>query len=138
MANRTTSRSAFPPAGASLRFRLEPTWSSKCNSSHATRTQRRLFVDAGRRAGARGRRTGVSAPHNSASGRERSSATTRLRGLRIHEDEALLHERLLIIEDHAVQVDERLRIDKNADVVELKDAVAFARLRVETDVVAQA
>src|SRR5580700_5500710 len=79
-------------------------------------------------------RTGVSEPHGQTSRRERSAAAARLRGLGIHEDESLLHQRFLVIEDHAVQIDERLRIDKNAHIPVLKDAVAFARLRVEADV----
>ena len=36
-----------------------------------------------------------------------------------------------------MQIDERLRIDEHAHIVKLEDAVAFARLRVEADVVAQ-
>src|SRR5579864_1880562 len=75
---------------------------------------------------------------NTASGGERSAAAARLRRLRIHEYEALLHQRFLIIQDHAVQVDERLGIDKDSHITELEDAVALARLRIETDVVAQA
>src|SRR5580693_5803627 len=37
-----------------------------------------------------------------------------------------------------MQVDKRLRIDEHAYVTELEDAIAFARLRIEADVVAQA
>src|ERR1700752_1447372 len=80
---------------------------------------------------------GHGGPRRLQSGRERSSTTTRLRGLGIHEDESLLHQRFLIIQDHAVQINERLRVDEHAHVVELKDAIAFARLRVETDVIAE-
>src|SRR5581483_6502154 len=68
---------------------------------------------------------------------ERRSAPTRLRGLRIHKDKSLLHQRLLIVERHAVQVDERLRVDEYADVGELKNPVAFPWLRIEPDVVTQ-
>src|SRR5271155_1990505 len=67
---------------------------------------------------------------------ERSPAAATLRGLGIHEDESLLHQRFLVVEDHAVQVDKRLGIDKNAHIAILEDAVAFARLRVEADVIA--
>src|SRR5215469_10536203 len=73
----------------------------------------------------------------SASGGERSSAAAGLRRLRVYKYESLLHQRFLIIQGHTVQVDERLRINKDPHVAELKDAVAFARLRVETDVIAQ-
>src|SRR5208283_4253476 len=48
-----------------------------------------------------------------------------------------MHQGLLVIQNHAVQVNERLRIDEDANVFELKNAIAFARLRVEADVVAQ-
>src|SRR5579863_1188277 len=72
------------------------------------------------------------------SGGERSSAAAGLRRLRVYEYESLLHQRFLVIQDHAVQVDERFRIDKDADIAELKNAVAFARLRIEADVIAQA
>ena len=73
-----------------------------------------------------------------ASGRERSPAATRLGGLGIHKDEALLHQRFLIVQDHTVQVDERLRVHKDTHVAELENAVAFAWLSVEADVVTQA
>ena len=53
----------------------------------------------------------------------------------IDEVEALTHQRLFVIEDHAVQVDERLRIDEDANVIELIDAVALSRLRIEADVI---
>ena len=58
--------------------------------------------------------------------------------MRVYKNESLLHQRFLIIECHAVQVDKRFRIDKDAYVGELEDPVALARLRVEADVVAQA
>jgi hypothetical protein len=44
----------------------------------------------------------VRAPHSSG---ERSAAATRFRGLGIHEDESLLHQRFLVVEDHSVQID---------------------------------
>ena len=57
--------------------------------------------------------------------------------IRVHEHEALLHERLLVIQGHAVQVDERFRIDEDSHIAKLEDAVTLARLRVEANVVAQ-
>ena len=53
-------------------------------------------------------------------------------------DEALLHQRFLIVQGHAVQIDERLRVHEHAHVAELEDAVTIAGLRIEADVVAQA
>jgi len=38
----------------------------------------------------------------------------------------------LVVQNHAVQIDERLRIDENANVVELKDPITFTRLRVKS------
>src|SRR5205823_12256592 len=68
---------------------------------------------------------------------ERSAAATRLLRIGIDEVEALLHQRVFPIQDHAVQVDERLGIHKDAHVGKLENAVAFARMRVEADVVGQ-
>src|ERR1022692_4279231 len=68
---------------------------------------------------------------------KRSAAAASLLGIRVLEREALVHQGFFVVENHAVQVDERLRIDKDANIFELKDAIAFARLRVETDVVTQ-
>src|SRR5271157_1972319 len=76
-------------------------------------------------------------PHEQTSRRERSAAAATLRGLGIHEDESLLHQCFLVVQDHAVQVDERLGIDENAYIAVLEDAVAFAGLGVEADVIAQ-
>ena len=45
--------------------------------------------------------------------------------MRVDEVEALAHQRLLVVEHHAVQVDERLGIDEDANVAELKDAIAL-------------
>ena len=72
-----------------------------------------------------------------ASGGERRAAAARFGCLGIHEYEALLHQRLLIIQGHAVQIDERLGVDENPHIGEQEDAVAFARLCVEADVIAQ-
>src|SRR5664280_3670320 len=68
---------------------------------------------------------------------KRSAAAASLLRIRVLEGEALVHQALFVIENHAVQVNEGLRIDKDANVFKLKDAIAFARLRVETDVVTQ-
>src|SRR5947209_13481179 len=68
---------------------------------------------------------------------ERRTTTARLRRVRIDEVETLLHQALLIIEHHPMQVDERLRIHEHAYALELIHAVAFARLRIEPNVVAQ-
>src|SRR5262249_37790718 len=57
--------------------------------------------------------------------------------IRVREDETLLHQRFLVVERHTVQIDERLGVHKNPDIIELKDAVALTRLAVKTDVVAQ-
>ena len=57
--------------------------------------------------------------------------------VRILEHEALAHERLLV-QRHAVQVQERLGIDEYADIAELENAVALAGLGVELNRVAQA
>lgn len=55
----------------------------------------------------------------------------------IDEVEALAHEGLFVVEDHTVQVDEGLRVDKHADVLEVEDAVTVAGLGVETDIVGE-
>src|SRR5450759_3201547 len=68
---------------------------------------------------------------------ERSAAAASLLGIRVLKGEALMHQALFVIENHAVQVNEGLGIDKDANVFKLKHAIAFARLRVETDVVTQ-
>src|SRR5512141_1384307 len=81
-------------------------------------------------------RAGVPAPHSS--GGERSSAAAGLRCLRVYENKSLLHQRFLIIQNHAMQVDERLRIDKHANVIELKNTIALAWLGIKPDVIAQA
>jgi hypothetical protein len=68
----------------------------------------------------------------------------------VDEVEALAHQRLLVVEDHAVEVDEALGVDEDADgrgvgeggvkvsLGEGVDAVALAGLGVELDVVAEA
>src|SRR5271154_1346387 len=53
----------------------------------------------------------------------------------IDEVEALQHQGLFVIENHAVQIDERLRIDKDTDVVELVNPVALPGLGVEPNVI---
>src|SRR5271163_5309059 len=81
---------------------------------------------------------------------EAGAAAAALGGVRVDEVEALAHQRLFVVEHHAVQVDEALGIDEDADgrsigrggiEVRLRegvDAVALARLGVEADVVAEA
>src|SRR5579871_7003969 len=59
------------------------------------------------------------------SGGEGRSTAARFRGLGIHEYESLLHQRFLVIQRHAMQVDERLRVDEDAHIAELKDPVAL-------------
>jgi hypothetical protein len=57
--------------------------------------------------------------------------------VRIDEVEALAHQGFFVIEHHAVQLEERLLIDEDADVVELVDTIAFAWLRVKANVVGE-
>src|SRR3981189_3530576 len=70
--------------------------------------------------------------------RERTSAAAGLGRVRILEHKALLHQGFAVIENHPVQIDERLRVHKNSDILELKHTVALARLRVEPYVVTHA
>src|SRR5208283_4606612 len=77
------------------------------------------------------------APRRMGSLRKRSAAATRFLRVRVLEHEPLVHQGLLVIQNHAVQINERLRIDEDANVFELKNTIAFARLRVEADVVTQ-
>src|ERR1700729_3355290 len=55
-------------------------------------------------------------PRHRPSGGERSPAAARLRCLGIHEYEALLHQRFLVVEGHTIQVDERLWVHKDSNV----------------------
>src|SRR5215467_12099369 len=57
--------------------------------------------------------------------RERGATSARLLGVRVLEDETLMHEGLLVIQNHTVQVDERFGIDEHAYVVVLKNAVTL-------------
>src|SRR6266446_3506913 len=82
--------------------------------------------------------TGRSPVTTRSSLRERTSAAAGLGRVRILEYEALLHQGFAVIENHPVQIDERLRVHKNPDVSELKHTVALARLRIESYVVTQA
>src|SRR6266481_1354874 len=82
--------------------------------------------------------TGRSPVSTRSSLRERTSAAAGLGRVRILEHESLLHQAFAVIENHPVQVDERLRVHKNPDVSELKHTVALARLRIESYVVTQA
>src|ERR1700739_1506380 len=72
-----------------------------------------------------------------ASGRERSSAAARLGRLRIHKNKALLHQGFLIIQDHPMEINERLRIHEYAHVCALEESIALAGLRVKTNVIPQ-
>src|ERR1035437_536148 len=65
--------------------------------------------------------------------REGRTAAAGTRGVRIDEVESLPHQCFLIVERHAMQIEERLRIDKNAHTIKVIDAVAFAGPRVELD-----
>src|SRR6266478_2830949 len=82
--------------------------------------------------------TGRSPVTTRSSLRERTSAAAGLGRVRVLEHETLLHQGFAVIENHPVQVDERLRVHKNPDVSELKHTVALARLRIEPYVVTQA
>src|SRR4051812_29318083 len=73
---------------------------------------------------------------NSLRGEGRPATAGFLR-VRVDEVEALLHQRLFVVQHHAVQVDEALRVHEQAHTIELIHAVALTRLRIEADVVAQ-
>src|SRR6202012_732158 len=53
----------------------------------------------------------------------------------IDEVESLPHQRLFVVENHAVKVDKRLWIDKDANLFKVVHTIAFSRLRVEANVV---
>ena len=57
--------------------------------------------------------------------------------MRIDEVKALPHQRLFVVENHAVEVDKRLGIHKDTDIFKVVDAVPFSRLRVEPNVIGQ-
>src|SRR5580698_6874307 len=82
---------------------------------------------------------------------EAGAAAAGLRRIRIDEVEALAHEGLFEVEDHAGEVEEGLRVHEKANGLgaagvvggldaraEDEDAIALARLRVKADVVAEA
>src|ERR1700733_12188844 len=74
---------------------------------------------------------------------EAGAATAALGGVGVDEVEALAHEGLFEVEDHAGEVDEALGVDEDTDggvggVVEDEGAVALTGLGVEADVVAEA
>src|ERR1035437_7947143 len=54
-------------------------------------------------------------------------------GVRIDKVKSLPHQRLLVVQSHAVQIEERLGIDEDPHTVKLVDAVALAWLRIELD-----
>src|SRR5438067_7579949 len=81
---------------------------------------------------------------------EAGAASAALGRVRINEVEALPHQRLLVVEDHAVQIDEALRIHEDPVcrrigrrlgiemlLREAEHAIALTRLAIETDVVAE-
>src|ERR1700752_302223 len=70
--------------------------------------------------------------------RKGGTAAAGLGGVGIDEVESLAHEGFLVVEDHASEIDEGLGINEHADIFEVEDAVALARLRVEADVVRKA
>jgi len=53
----------------------------------------------------------------------------------IDEVESLPHQRFFVVENHAVEIDKRLWIDKDADFFKVVHTIAFSRLRVEANVV---
>ncbi len=55
----------------------------------------------------------------------------------VNEVEALPHQRLFVVENHAVEVDKRLGVDEDANVFKVVNTVPFARLRIEPYVVGQ-
>ena len=55
----------------------------------------------------------------------------------IDEVESLPHQRLFVVENHAVEVDKRLGIDKDADIFKVVNTIAFSRLRVEANVIGE-
>src|SRR5438876_4598367 len=69
--------------------------------------------------------------------RERCAAAAGLLRIRVHENESLLHQGLVVVQRHSVQIDKRFRIYKDPNIAELKNAVTFARLRIEANVVTQ-
>src|SRR5258708_1298473 len=70
--------------------------------------------------------------------RERTPPAAGFGRVRVLEHKALLHQGFVVIKNHPVQIDERLRGHKNPDISELEHAVALARLRIEPYVVTQA
>ena len=60
-------------------------------------------------------------------GRERGTAAAGLRRVRIDEVEALPHQCLFVVQHHAVQIDERLGIDEDADIAVISRRYGRAR-----------
>src|SRR6185295_1770634 len=69
--------------------------------------------------------------------RKGSAAAAILLGVRIIEFKTGLHQRLFIIERHAVQKNHTLGIDKNLYVFKLENLVGGSRLRIELELIAQ-
>jgi hypothetical protein len=57
--------------------------------------------------------------------------------MRIDEVEALPHQRLFVVENHAVEVDKRLGVDEDANIFKVVHTIPFTRLRVETNVIGE-
>ena len=57
--------------------------------------------------------------------------------MRINEIEALPHQRLFVIENHAVEVDKRFGIDEDTNILKVVHAIAFSGLRVEANVIGE-
>src|ERR1700730_7116059 len=72
------------------------------------------------------------------SSREGRTAAAGARRVRIDEVESLPDQRFLEVQRHAVKIDERLGIDKDAHAVEFEDAIALTRMAVELHDIGQA
>lgn len=71
------------------------------------------------------------------SSRKRRAAAAGFAGVGIDEVEALPNDRLLVIQGHAAEVKEGLRVDKDPHILKVEHSVALPGLRVELDVVGE-
>src|SRR5260370_7677587 len=55
----------------------------------------------------------------------------------VDEVEALPHQRLFVVENHAMEVDKRLGVDEDANVFKVVNTIPFAMLRIEPYVVGE-
>ena len=53
----------------------------------------------------------------------------------IDEVKALPHQRLLVVENHTVEIDERLGVDEDANIFKVVHTIPLTRLRIETNVI---